>query len=652
MKKSVLMFSLLSGTALMFPRLTIASGFPTHAHTYTPEPKPAFQFEQPDKAYQTAAVCFLGAGDCDSNVGFDKGDDYVRSGKEICMENGYEQTVCTVPSYLYNQCPEDSNYYQSCKEDRPRACREAGYVNSCDDGYIPDNSQSCPYDSSYQKCKCNPCDGYDYTLEEANAEGYEAGAVCNSCGTMKYQRHDAACNGFLHCDCGGEIGAQSCKSGTTEMFSVCQSCEPPCDENCPDGYYENLSCSFGSSSAKNECGTKTCYKCSAPNPNPSSYGCWKDCPEGYSYDENTHKYVCNTRTCENLIYAKYPSYVSGSSSQNDYTAGVTNMDEACYCYSVNDTVPLINSDILSPVDFADEFSACEHYCRPSAIIENTTIEGDVTLTYYTPNTYSGYGFSSNITVKGNLKSYLSHVRGLSLSKGSSALFMPKRCPEFENVVMFADSKLSVDSNCVTVPISGLTMYTGAVMEGIDSISGSVPIIGTTEDKPVKISAEKISGTITSSYYEEGNDGGLYLDFTDSLPNLTNVTINRNPVGKITLNPSSYTQASSGYYCASLFSNPGPDTHVYIQRTHANDSEHGSCIYFNGRILATEGKNSAELTFKEGVSSYVLPRCCSEDDGCPESIWNGSVKCTGKAKCYVSDDYKLPLNSSDRTECSD
>lgn len=230
--------------------------------------------------------------------------------------------------------------------------------------------------------------------------------------------------------------------------------------------------------------------------------------------------------------------------------------------------------------------------------------------------------------------------------------MPKRCPEFENVVMFADSKLSVDSNCVTVPISGLTMYTGAVMEGIDSISGSVPIIGTTEDKPVKISAEKISGTITSSYYEEGNDGGLYLDFTDSLPNLTNVTINRNPVGKITLNPSSYTQASSGYYCASLFSNPGPDTHVYIQRTHANDSEQGSCIYFNGRILATEGKNSAELTFKEGVSSYVLPRCCSEDDGCPESIWNGSVKCTGKAKCYVSDDYKLPLNSSDRTECSD
>ena len=69
MKKSVLLFSLLSGTALMFPRLTIASGIlPTH--TSTPKPKPAFQFEQLDKAYKTAGICFLGVGDCDSGAGF------------------------------------------------------------------------------------------------------------------------------------------------------------------------------------------------------------------------------------------------------------------------------------------------------------------------------------------------------------------------------------------------------------------------------------------------------------------------------------------------------------------------------------------------------------------------------------------------------
>ena len=94
MKKPVLMFSLLSGTALMFPWLTIASGLP--AHTHTPEPKPAFQFEQPDKAYKTAGICFLGVGDCDPNVGFGKGDDgnYSVDTIEQCKNEGFSKQNC------------------------------------------------------------------------------------------------------------------------------------------------------------------------------------------------------------------------------------------------------------------------------------------------------------------------------------------------------------------------------------------------------------------------------------------------------------------------------------------------------------------------------------------------------------------------------
>ena len=60
MKKSVLLISLLSGTALMFPRLTIASGFPTHTHISTPKPEPAFSFIDMSRSFKTAAVCFLG----------------------------------------------------------------------------------------------------------------------------------------------------------------------------------------------------------------------------------------------------------------------------------------------------------------------------------------------------------------------------------------------------------------------------------------------------------------------------------------------------------------------------------------------------------------------------------------------------------------
>ncbi len=115
MKKSVLMFSLLSGTVLMFPWLTIASGFPAHTHTYTPEPKPAFQFEQPDKAYKTASVCFLGVGDCDPNVGFDKGDDYKIDTEAQCKNEGFSKQNCNSVQTIDGVCPYNSAYGLGCK---------------------------------------------------------------------------------------------------------------------------------------------------------------------------------------------------------------------------------------------------------------------------------------------------------------------------------------------------------------------------------------------------------------------------------------------------------------------------------------------------------------------------------------------------------
>ena len=161
MKKSVLMFSLLSGTALMFPRLTIASGLPALTHTYTPEPKPAFQFEQTDKAFKTAAVCFLGAENCgDAGFGSMGGDDgYKVDTVQQCGNEGYSVTSCSLPAYPSGQCPYNSAYFAKCVEDRPRACKEAGFAEtSCPSGYITD--RTCPYDSSYITCKENPCSGY------------------------------------------------------------------------------------------------------------------------------------------------------------------------------------------------------------------------------------------------------------------------------------------------------------------------------------------------------------------------------------------------------------------------------------------------------------------------------------------------------------
>ena len=219
------------------------NGFPTHTHTYTPVPEPASLAN----SYKTAAVCFLGFGNCGKDQSFSKGDSsYERNPSDMCREEGYAVTSCSLPKYPSGQCPYDPSLYKSCKDDTARACKEAGFNTSCGSGYIKDNSQICPYNSSYYKCKCNPCDGYTYTLAQATADGYVADGSCNSCGTTKYKRKNNPCAGFLTCECGGQIGTQTCKSGSATKYQVCKPCcENRCSQtSCPDGYLCELeSCS-------------------------------------------------------------------------------------------------------------------------------------------------------------------------------------------------------------------------------------------------------------------------------------------------------------------------------------------------------------------------------------------------------------------------
>ena len=224
--------------ALTSSVLTPSNIILTHIYTSTTLTKPASSFAQLDKSYKIAGVCFLGTGQC-SDISFGSGDqDYTLDTAEQCKNEGYKITSCTLPSYLYDQCPYNDKYYKSCKTDTDKACKEAGYVNSCGEGYVKDDSQICSYDNSYYKCKCNPCDGYSYTLSEATADGYVTDGSCNSCGTTKYKRKNNPCTGYLTCECGGEIGTPTCKSGTVTKYQTCKTCcEYKCSEaSCPDGY--------------------------------------------------------------------------------------------------------------------------------------------------------------------------------------------------------------------------------------------------------------------------------------------------------------------------------------------------------------------------------------------------------------------------------
>ena len=222
-----------------------------------------------------AAVCFLGFGNCDTEAGYGGGgEDFTIDTANQCKNEGYTITSCEPPTYVSGApCPYNDKYYAKCSEDKVRACKDAGYVDSCGDGYVLDSAQSCPYDSSYKKCKCNPCDGYTYTYEQATADGYVTDGFCLSCNTTKYKRKNNPCVGYYDCECGGEIGTSTCKSGSVTKYAVCKTCcENRCTlASCPENHdceYEECSgkyCDNGCSSGYtdmctvySEYGTSTC----------------------------------------------------------------------------------------------------------------------------------------------------------------------------------------------------------------------------------------------------------------------------------------------------------------------------------------------------------------------------------------------------------
>lgn len=159
-----------------------------------------------------------------------------------CLSHGYQSGNCKAPSYPTQPCPYNPNFFRSCENDYKRACEELSYTANCDSGTIADPAAVCPYDSSYHGCVCNPCHGYDYTAEEATAQGWHPSQdVCNSCGTIRYKRQADSCDGYLDCDNGPETGAGFCWSGTVKKYAACKSCS--CED---EGYYRNQTqCGLG-----------------------------------------------------------------------------------------------------------------------------------------------------------------------------------------------------------------------------------------------------------------------------------------------------------------------------------------------------------------------------------------------------------------------
>ena len=226
MKKSVLMFSLLSGTALMFPRLTIASGLPTHTLTYTPEPKPAFQFEQLDKAFKTAAVCFLGVGDCDPNVSFGKGNDgnYSVDTIEQCKNEGFSKQNCGLLEEVDGTCPYNPGYGLGCR------CKTSLVsCSSVQDGV----GDSC--DGKYASCTCKPslvsCNSAEDGIGESCGGKYQS-CVCKSNLVSCNEAQDG-----IGDNCDGKFASCKCKTSLVSCTDLQEGTGYACD-----GKYVSCSC--------------------------------------------------------------------------------------------------------------------------------------------------------------------------------------------------------------------------------------------------------------------------------------------------------------------------------------------------------------------------------------------------------------------------
>ena len=288
MKKSVLMFSLLSGTALMFPRLTIASGLPAHTHTYTPEPKPAFQFEQLDKAFKTAAVCFLGVGNCDPNVSFGKGDDYKIDTEAQCKNEGFSKQNCNSVQTIDGVCPYNSAYGLGCKCVSNLISCPAGQVgvgDSCDGKYA-----SCQCDPALVSCASNQIG------QGASCGGKYQSCVCKS----EYIYNSSNCSyprSVSGDSCGGKYTDCVCPTGVDEGQYGCAEYYPsPCSSVCKVAYSDN--CHIRSD-----------------DPNIAlGYGCMKYYDDCSSKCERAYTDMCRERTAVSTPYG-CESYYSDCSSK-------------------------------------------------------------------------------------------------------------------------------------------------------------------------------------------------------------------------------------------------------------------------------------------------------------------------------------------------
>ena len=304
MKKSVLMFSLLSGTALMLPDLAVASGiFSTHKST--PQPEPASSLIDMSRSYKTAGICFLGVGDCDPNVGFGKGDDYKIDTEAQCKNEGFSKQNCNSVQTIDGICPYNATYGKGCK------C--VSNLISCPAGQVG-VGDSCG--GKYASCKCDPalinC-ASNQVGQGASCGGKYQSCVCKS----EYQYNSSNCTSprsVSGASCGGKYTGCSCPSGVSSGSYGCETYYPsPCSSVCKKAYADNC---------RNRTAVSTPYGC-------AEY--WADCSSKCKtkYNDNCRNRTAVISSCPANATCSYFSDCSSKIQSWSCNSGYTQEGSSC-----------------------------------------------------------------------------------------------------------------------------------------------------------------------------------------------------------------------------------------------------------------------------------------------------------------------------------
>ena len=118
MSKCKIFLTLVVGLLFSLPAMAYSPPGNTNTqHTTKIELKPASVIDM-SRAYKTAAVCFLGVGDCDNEISYGKGgdgEDYTIDTAAQCKNEGFILNNCNSVQVPEGYCPYNKSYITRCK---------------------------------------------------------------------------------------------------------------------------------------------------------------------------------------------------------------------------------------------------------------------------------------------------------------------------------------------------------------------------------------------------------------------------------------------------------------------------------------------------------------------------------------------------------